>query len=163
MRSVAQGRSSFWWASCRHVDLELCAGTAVYPAPDLFFPRHDLRFYPSSFAPILRRRLAKARSRLSETTFPRAWSGRRPGRKSGIGYAGFCRRHSGSSVARRSAYRYLYGCRSRSAVARSTRPASRTVPRNAARLVCGKRSPPFANMFEPRTRSIPLSLSSAPR
>jgi hypothetical protein len=33
-RSVAQGRSSVWSTSCCHVDLELCAGTAMYrPGP----------------------------------------------------------------------------------------------------------------------------------
>src|SRR6266436_5239521 len=47
-RSVAQGRSSVWSASCRHVDLELCAGTAMYrPGPrhqDLLFVRHVYRY-----------------------------------------------------------------------------------------------------------------------
>jgi hypothetical protein len=39
----AAGRSSVWSASCRHVDFELCAGTAMYRPG----PRHQICFFLS--------------------------------------------------------------------------------------------------------------------
>jgi mRNA interferase HigB len=62
MSSVAQGRSSVWWASCRHVDLELCAGAAMYMPG----PRHQICFFPSLRLSLFRAAsILGARSRLT--------------------------------------------------------------------------------------------------